>query len=322
MDSDSKKLAWWIAGAGVSFLVLVFLFIRLDFSVVLDHVRKAWSFPLFLAFLISLLSNLLLSAWQWRGVYAEMGHPLPLLEHIFVKAAIYPLRAVIPMRGGDLGRPVYMSRVHRIPIAKSLSATALILAINISILLFFSFVGFLAAGEMVLSFICLLSLGSLLFGAAYVRLLLEEKKNEPAVSKKEEGWWEARIEETRWTARVSMEALLPIILLGIVTLFGQVVEFTLIATAMNVQLTLRTALGFVPVIILAGSLPISFMGLGVREAATILILASYGSVQKLMGVGLLFSLMDQVALAIIGVIALAPFMIACRTPDWPSKRES
>lgn len=290
---------------------------RMDAVSVLENALAAWKAPLLFALLCSLVANLILSSWQWRTIYKEMGHGIPLVEHIFVKSALYPLRAILPFRSGDLGRAVYMAIHHHVPPARSVAAQVLILAVNTSILLYCSVIGFLIASLWTFAALAFLALSTLVVGSLLARnyLLLFENPS------REGSWFRRKLHQMHPLAAIPLRNLLPVGLLGIVTLMGQVVTFSLIVTSLRLAIPAHVLFGFVPIIMLAGGLPISFLGLGPREWTAVALLAPYASPQLLMSLGILFSTIDQVVLVLIGLIALAPFIYSCRVTDWPSVME-
>ncbi len=318
LNKQLGKVLWWALGVIISICILGMLFDRLDAQTVISTTVKAWKLPLLMALFISLFANLALSSWQWRTVYDELGYQIPIGEHAFVKSALYPLRTALPLRTGDLGRAVYMSVHHRVPAALSVGAHGIILIINISLLLYFSIIGFLVAGRYLLSAITFILLCVLIFGVVIGRNFLVRLGSSKI---KGTHWFQNQLLKMRPVAGISFNSLLPIALLGLTTLLAQIVCFSLIASALNVPIPPQKVFTYTPIIMLAGSLPISFLGLGIREWATIKLLAPFAAPEILLSLGVLFSVIDQVILAFLGLIALAPFIYSCRMKDWPGVKE-
>jgi uncharacterized membrane protein YbhN (UPF0104 family) len=315
---EIRKVLWWALGVVVSVFILGILINRLDAQAVIGQMAGAWMLPLALSLFISLVANIGLSSWQWRTVYDEIGYSIPVEEHAFVKLALYPLRAALPLRTGDLGRAVYLSAQHRVPVALGVAAHGLILIINVTILLYLSIIGFLGAGHIMLSAMTFILLCGIIIGVVVGRNFLVRAQTAEA---KRAGWFERQLHKMRPVAGLSFNSLLPITLLGLVTLLAQVVSFSLIATALDVPIPPEKIFTYTPIIMLAGSLPFTFMGLGVREWAAIRLLAPFAGPETLLSMGVLFSAIDQVIFAFIGLIVLPPFIKACRIKDWPGIKE-
>lgn len=311
-------MLWWALGVVVSVIIFGILINRLDAQAVIKNAIGVWKLPLALSLFISLAANLGLSSWQWRTVYDEIGYSIPVEEHAFVKLALYPLRAALPLRAGDLGRAVYLSAQHRVPVALGVATHGLILIVNTTILLYLSVIGFLGAGHIMLSAMAFTLFGGIIIGVVIGRNYLVSAQTTEA---KRAGWFERQLYKMRPVADLSLNSLLPITLLGLVTLLAQIVSFSLIATALDVPIPPEKIFTYTPIIMLAGSLPFTFMGLGVREWTTIRLFAPFAGPETLLSLGVLFSVIDQLIFAFIGLIMLPPFIKACRIKDWPGVKE-
>ncbi len=318
MIGQLRKLLWWALGVFISVFILGVLFSRFDARSVLDVAGDAWKLPLGMALILSVSANLALSSWQWRTTYNELGYKIPLGEHIFVKSALYPLRAALPLRAGDLGRAFYMSINHHVPTALSIGVQGIILITNLSILLYMSIIGFLVAELYIFSILALLLLVVLVITVVIGRNTLVRFGK---VDFENGNWFERQVEKMKPVAGISLGSLMPIALLGLTTLLAQIVTFSLIAMSFNVPIPPQKVFAYTPIIMLAGSLPISLMGLGIREWTTLKLLALFAEPETLLSMGIMFSVVDQLFLAFIGLIALPPFIFSCRSKDWPSVRE-
>ncbi|MBZ0271572.1 flippase-like domain-containing protein [bacterium] len=317
VTTSTRKGLIWAIGVAVSIGTLIFLVRLVDFGRVAERIADARGWPLALAIVNSLVANLLFSGWQWRTVFAEMGDLLPISEHIFVKTAIYPLRAATPGRaGGEIGRAIYMQRVHNIPIARTVAATAVLFTVNLGIFLALSIIGFLTIGSFALAGLCALALFALVLATFMSRAYLRSKADLPR-----DTWWGRRLIDISPAAKITTSGFLPIVLLGTLTIVGEVVELALVAHAIGVPLTIRDALAFGPIILLAGTMPFTFMGIGLREAATVYLLSAYATAEKLFAVGLLYSFTDKLLLALMGLATLFPFILACGAEKKPKPQQ-
>jgi len=71
-------------------------------------------------------------------------------------------------------------------------------------------------------------------------------------------------------------------------------NYYLIMRAFNIEVPFVVVLSLGAVVMLVSELPISFLGLGTREAAVILLFAKYAPLETLLACGLLFSLVEYV----------------------------
>jgi len=68
----------------------------------------------------------------------------------------------------------------------------------------------------------------------------------------------------------------------------------LIMRAFNIDVSLIVVITLGAMVMLASELPISFLGLGTREAAVILLFAKYAPPETLLAAGLLFSFIEYI----------------------------
>lgn len=308
-----RKILRWLIGVIFSTAALAILVDHLDVGAVKTQLRGARLGWLIMAAALSLVANLLFSSMQWRALFDEMGYPLPLREHVFIKAALYPLRLLIPLRAGDLGRPVYLARRHGVPAATSVAASALVPLLNLAIVLVLAIPGCLRLGY-----------GAPVVVAIVVFVAVASASRSSAPASPDAPWWKKRLIEMRRAAQVTPRGWLIVLALGLATILAQITAFGAVTKAMGLSVPTGALYTLAPLMMLAGAIPLFIMGIGAREAAVVVLFAAYGQDAALLGAGLLFSLVDQVMLAALGAPTLGAFISACanKTADKIERKAS
>jgi uncharacterized membrane protein YbhN (UPF0104 family) len=90
---------------------------------------------------------------------------------------------------------------------------------------------------------------------------------------------------------------------------GQLVVFTLALRSLDVTLPVIQVLGLFPLCLVGAKLPVSLMGLGVREALVLLMFRGSVPAEALLGATLLFSLTEQVLPGLLG-LGFSPRFVA------------
>jgi hypothetical protein len=83
-------------------------------------------------------------------------------------------------------------------------------------------------------------------------------------------------------------------------MFVELITVYLVSIALSMPIPFYKILIFMPIIILIANIPITILGLGIREAAILFFFAEYGLKQQLLSLGILCSFIEYIFPAIIG----------------------
>lgn len=89
---------------------------------------------------------------------------------------------------------------------------------------------------------------------------------------------------------------------------SELVNVYLISIAINSSIPLYAILLYVPIIILIGSMPVTFLGIGLRESAVLFFFFRYASPEKILSLGILYSFVEHVIPMMIGLSLTGLFM--------------
>jgi len=82
----------------------------------------------------------------------------------------------------------------------------------------------------------------------------------------------------------------------------------LISKAVNVSIPVYEILICVPLIILIGSIPVTFLGIGLRESAVLFFFLKYSFPEKLLSLGILYSFVGYLIPMILGLFLVGFFI--------------
>lgn len=88
----------------------------------------------------------------------------------------------------------------------------------------------------------------------------------------------------------------------------ELLDYFLVFKALGLDIPLRPLLVFTPLAMLISEIPISFLGLGSREAAIVFFFSSFGSLEKLLVAGILISFSEYLLPNILSLLFLKPFL--------------
>lgn len=292
----------------LSILVSIGLLVACAYGIDLKNIHSALfrAIPLWLfcAALCSVLVNVFLASGQWKILLDRLGMKLSFMENIFMKISLYPLRLVFPSKTGDLSRALYLNKQYDFPLSLGVSSTVFIMGVNTGVLLLIAFVAGFFAGTDTAWAGHIAGTGALLCLIAYWvarRWLLSNPKRE------NRGGIGKLKEKLEAIARLPFSSVVLVAAFGWVSLFVHIFTFYFITLSLDMNLPLSTLFIFTPLVFIAGNLPGTFMGIGTRETAVVVLLKGLAPAETLLAAGLLLTVIDKLLSVAIGVWAFPRF---------------
>ena len=88
----------------------------------------------------------------------------------------------------------------------------------------------------------------------------------------------------------------------------ELLDYFLIFKALGLEIPLRAVILFAPLAILISEVPITFLGLGSREAAIVFFFSAFAPPEKLLAAGLLISFVEYILPNFLSLLLLKPFL--------------
>ena len=291
-----------LVSLGVSASILALIYWRFDLGAVVDAlagVDALWAAGSYLL----LVPTTLMTAWRLKRM-APGGHGPSYAESIRLTLAGWVMNMVLPSKMGDVAKSYFMTRHTGLSGSLSLSLVVFEKSCDMLALLAWCVVGLLflpgkdfffwaLTAAVGLGFVIGLALlGSLPAADAFLavsRTLLPQRF-EGRLDALSAAWRE--MHAYVWRNRKLLAGLLA--LSGAIWLL-QLVQIWMFVPALGAKAPFLDALALVPLAILAGLVPLTFAGIGTRDAAFILLFAAY---------------MDAPAAAALGVLATLRHLFA------------
>ncbi len=248
----------------------------------------------FLLALAILLPSLALKGAKQQLLVSPFKSHTPLLENMKIWLVGFFFGTASPAKSGDAIRALYMKKNFGLSLGEGLAAVFVERALDLAFLFAFAFVGFFflavpaEAGSpvlfsLVLFFAVFVIALALLLRKEFTRFFLRPFFNIFAPEKFKVGikggfnnFYQA-ISLYRKEKKLSFV----VSLLTIVSWFIVFFQLYVIASALSIEIPFFPFISILPVILLIEALPISFSGLGTREAASIVMLGCLALHQQL-----------------------------------------
>ncbi|MFC1576771.1 lysylphosphatidylglycerol synthase transmembrane domain-containing protein [Candidatus Omnitrophota bacterium] len=284
MNKGYKKtirsvLTWIITAA-----IFIFLFSGIKLDDVLRAIRAADITLFVFSLLISMLAHIYFSTARYRGILKALGIRLSFSEVLIMRMGSLPIKGVLPLKAGEVTRVAYLKKLHNVPYARGAGSILLGYALSAFMLSLFVIAGLvLGHPEEPLR---ILSVGLL---ALLVLALILKARSFP----EKQGWLKTFGTLSFYT--LGFEGL-------------KIINVFIIFKAMSVEIPPEAFFLYVPIALLISSLPVTVLGLGVREGATVLFFSGFAAPEALLGASLLVSFSNHIFAALLGLLFLNAFM--------------
>ena len=230
-----------------------------------------------------LIPIVLLTAWR-LSLLVPSGKKIPLAESLRLILSAAVLNMVLPSKMGDLAKSVFMTQRHGLSGSLALSLVVFEKSCDMLALLAWCVFGlvFYAGNNLFVWIMALLVGGGLVFGIAmlismrFAKLfflllehLLPEKMGSKVISL-QDSW--AEMNHYIWQER---RRFLWIFLFSLFLWFLNLTQMWVFILALQAQVPFITNLALVPLAILVGLIPMTFAGIGTRDAAFIALFSPY-----------------------------------------------
>lgn len=302
-----KKNILWIISVAVTGVLLFFIFRKIDPTTVFHHLEDARLMPLIYALAISFITNCLLATFKWQFIVSRLGLTLTFREAFLIKMGSAPVKSLLPFRSGEASRVIYLKRRYNFSAALATGSILIELFLNILIFLCFIVIGGIIFKISLDGFIYFITGG---LGAVILIGLIASRTTPRR-------WVRnliARIPyprlrgglETFFTLHrfFSSREMGMLILYSLLIQSGKLLTFYLIIRSFGLALPPLIYLVILPFSILISTIPITFLGIGIREGSLIKLIPIYSSIigTAVLGPALIFSLVEYLFPALLGLL--------------------
>ena len=260
--------------------------------------------PLFLVLSILLIvPQILVSAVRWRLIL-EMHCPISLGKATSVILASSSLNAVLPTKFGDFAKAVF-HKTDGLELTKGIYLTIIEKALDFAALSLVLLIGALLVPHHTNIIIIAILFSIMVIGITVFIFCFDVRKLAPYVKNSKIRRVNFDVLLIRWHELMVKQKdckrnLISIISLSVLFWYLYMAQVYLLFLSFHTSVSLVVILALVPISIYISLLPISFGGLGTREASLIYLFSSYAPASIMASIGILLSLRYFVP-ALIGI---------------------
>lgn len=291
-----RNLLRWAASWGATVVVFAIVALEVPLGATLRTLADGDFVLLAAGVVVALAGQFLLAAMKYREMLRLLGMPLDLGTILTMRVGTLSAARFLPLMACDAMRVAYLRRVHRLPVVRGVSLTLLETAWDVSMLATFAAVGAgspwsWAVAAAWLAGVAAVGLSGAPRGPVHGRIAT-------ALARVRE--WSAAPRTRRIMARVGA--------LSFVIVACDVAATVLAFRAVHLDAPAVDLARRVPWLLIAAAIPLTPMGLGTREAAAVLILAPFGTLEQRVAGALAASMVSKVIPALLGLPWVRPVM--------------
>jgi uncharacterized membrane protein YbhN (UPF0104 family) len=303
----------WLLSLLLTALLLWAAVRQVDLGETLRYLNRARPLHLLAALVISFAANCWLASEKWRFIIRRLGLDLSLREAFMLKMSSGLIKSVLPFRSGEASRVVYLKRAHGFSLTAS--SVSLIVELGSNLLVFAVLIPAFGLLLKANPGGCLLPLILLVAAGGLAVLLAARTPLRGAIIRGTERipWVRARSAARAALSapgRFSRKDWRLVLGYSLLIQSGKFATFYLISRSLGFTLSLPSYLVVLPLSILVSTVPLTFLGMGIREYSLVEIIPLFDPAipsALLLGSALLFSAVEYIFPVLLGVFWLKPF---------------
>lgn len=304
--SNARRAGVTILTSALAIGVLVVLLTRIDVRDVEQSVANANPWLLASAVLFPLLLHTFQTAVALRQTLRGFGSEITYSAAMETIVGNLAIHGTLPAGTGSLVRVAYLNRTQDIPLGVAAATLVSVHWFKLLWLVLIAALGWWLRGATGYWTAAAISLG--LLGMVAASLLLP-RISRPFAKTQRDGRLATLLRTFAEIAnRIRPRELAKGALHTLPIILGQLTTFAILLVALDVAIDPYLIAAVLPLCMIGAKLPITFMGIGTREALVVVLMASSASPQVLLTAGLLFSLTDHVIPALVGTLFTRRFL--------------
>jgi uncharacterized protein (TIRG00374 family) len=298
----------WLSGlalVAVAVALVAVLLASVDLSAVVHLVLASSPWGLSALAIGSLLAWAWLPSWRWGAILSEMGHVIPITRLTVARMGAQPLKVIIPFRGGEAFRALWLRSAYQVPFASGLASVLFDLFLVALAQAVFLGIGLgLAQGGATVPVVPTLTVVFLVVALAARPI----HRFGLAVLRRIRPTFADRVEPLVFGfLRFPMSRKLRLVAIALLVELCECLSLFACFLLVGADVPLAAVFTRIPFIVAATLIPVTIGGFGTRELAVVLLFRDYAPAEVLTGAAILFTFIEFVLPALLGLVATRRF---------------
>lgn len=299
-------------------IIFIILFSKIEIFEFVKVVKGINIFFFIIGIFICLFAGFFIVPLQWLRILLPLGYSFSLEEAIFIKFGSYPIKAISPLKTGDLIRAVYLKKQKGIPFSMGAISLYFNFILNLLVLIILMSSGYLFFNRNLFHIVLFYSGLLLLFTCVIIFFGIIERFIIYVARKVNLRFYNSIELLFNFFKKFTLKDISVLFFYSIALWACELFVFFILFKATGLNIPFRAIMVFVPLTILISNLPVSFSGLGTREAAILFWFSGFGAKERLLSVGILVSFVNIFLPLIISLFFIKDFLKCLYSAPNPS----
>ncbi|RKY37090.1 MAG: hypothetical protein DRP78_01980 [Candidatus Omnitrophota bacterium] len=299
------KILKFIFAGFIAILIFIVLFTKIDPKEVLTVLLSADIKLLIFAVIISVTANIFLATNKWRIILKELGCSILFKESLMIMCGSNPVKFILPFKSGEMIKAIYLQRMGKLSFQYGVISIILDKVLNFLGLLLLLCIGLIF--YRIDSFNQSVTASSV-FGALFLCSICPQYFSIDKFRGIGAKGYSSIKQMVSALGKISSKQKGKLFLYSMIIQFSGLINAYISFKAVGVTLPFVGILVFIPIVIVLSNIPITIFGLGTREALIVFLFLQYGPQEKLLSAGILYSFIEHILPAGIGLFVLSPFI--------------
>ena len=295
MEKQTIRILKTILVSIVTLIIFCLIFTKIDIYGVITILSHADPLYLLISLLI-LFAPIIVTIKRWHTILKVMGYTIQFRTCLNVLMAAWSLASITPSKSGDIIRAYYLK--DKIPISKTIGSVLTERVFDIFTLVLFSLIGMVFCQKYEMAVIALIIILCIvvIFFIAHADFHLPIRES-----------WSVKLQNMGLSMKTltrDKKAFSIIMFYTLLIWFLAIIQTLIFFYAVGIDVPVLFTMANIPIAIFIGLIPVTLGGMGTRDAAIIFLFSAFATPEKLLGVGILFSIFRYWLLSLFGI----PFM--------------
>ena len=294
----------FILSTGATLFIFILIFQKINIFGVIGSIKKANFTILFIALILSIIQSIFFNPYRWKLILRNLGCSISLRESAFINISCVPIADIIPLRVGEFSRVLYLRRLRNIAYSKAVFSIFCEYVSSFLAVFVFIFMGLIAYLIRNIGFVILSQISPLVLFSLH----LEKKPQYFANAWKNflSKFFIPFVAHLKDTGKILSD--FKICCCAFLSIGSELIVVYLLAKSLGFSLPVYAVLLYTPLVILAGHIPLTIAGLGIREVATLFFFIKFASAGQLFSLGILYSFIGYLFPIILGISLTSLFL--------------
>ncbi len=306
-QTGERRVAVTLLTVALTIGVMALLLTRIDLEGVRQSLAGVDYRLLGVAILVSLGLQTVQTAVVLRQTLRGFGHEISFAASMETIVGNLAIHGALPAGTGSVVRMAYLRRTHGVQLGAAAAALISIHWFKLIWLVLLSAVGWWLHGTGARGPAVLVS--AVLLGMLAVTAVLPRLSRRFAGSRGPGRFGDALRALADLAEQLRPRALWKGALQTLPIIAGQLGNFAVLVAALGASVDATLIVAALPVCMIGAKIPVTFMGIGAREALVVVLMASMAEPGVLMAAGLLLSLVDHIIPALVGTLFTRRFLV-------------